>query len=166
VSCANKDKSSPAIKIAGTTFTADEFEELFKNSPYAIVGNAEARKEFLDNLITRILILKEAEKLGLDKDANFLKSVEFFWQQSLLKLTIDKKTKELALNVRIEDKEVRDYYELHKDKEFKNKAPEEVYSEIKWLLLMNKQRAALEVWMDSLKEKSKVEINYEALNIK
>ena len=41
-----------------------------------------------------MMVLQEAVSEGLDKDPQFLKEVEHFWQQALAKLVMEKKTKE------------------------------------------------------------------------
>ena len=50
--------------------------------------------EFLKNMITQKLILLDAERRGLDRDPQFLKMIENFWQQSLLTFALQEKTKE------------------------------------------------------------------------
>jgi len=163
--CGKVDKTSPAaIEISGIKVTVNEFERAFENSFYAKEDTPSARREFLDNLITRKLILKEAEKQGLGKDADFLKDVELFWEQSLLKTILDRKIKELSLNVKIDDKEIRNYYRTHNDY-FKDKELGDVYGEIKWLILKEKQREAIEGWTDALRKNSNVKIRYNLLNL-
>ena len=89
--CAKKEK--PAIEIGEIKVTADEFKEAFRASRFAEykeLGHA----DFLNTFLKRKLILKEAERLGLDKDPEFLKDVQYFWEQSLLKLVLARQSKE------------------------------------------------------------------------
>lgn len=83
-------------KVNNYEIGLQEFEEEFKGSPYAGDNTPQAKREFLKNLINRKLILQDAEKKGLDKDKDFLRMVERFWEQSLLKLALDKKSREIA----------------------------------------------------------------------
>jgi len=160
-----KQDSPVAIEIGKMKVTVAEFEEALKSSSFAKGSGPSAKREFLDNFITRKLILREAEREGLDKDPKFLKDVELFWQQSLLKLMLDKKIKELSLDSRVEDEEVRSYYQARRDTDFANRTLEEVYDQIKFLILWEKQRQSLSAWTDSLKKGSNVKIRYELLNI-
>lgn len=160
------DRSPAAIRIGSISATAADFEEAYRNSFYAVDGSAASRREFLDSFITRKLILKEAERMGLDKDPEFLKSVEFFWQQSLVKLTLDRKIRQLCMDVKVNDREVKDFYEAHKDSEFKGKDINAVYDEVKWLVLNKKHNKVLDAWIESLKSSSKADIDYKALGIK
>ena len=65
---------------------------------------------FLDNLITRKLILQEAQKMGLDRKKEFLKAIENFWEKSLLKIMVDEKTDEIFTDITVTDEEVEESY--------------------------------------------------------
>ena len=88
-----------AVSINNYNITRDEFEKEFKDSAYGRTDTPESRKNFLESLIDRKLILQEAQKEGLDKEKNFLKMIEKFWEQSLLKIALDRKTKEIESRV-------------------------------------------------------------------
>jgi len=163
--CSRAGKSPVAIEIDGITITVDEFEQAYSSSYYAKEGSPSSRKAFLDNLILMKLLLREAERLSLHKDSAFLKNVEFFWQQSLLKSMLEKKSRELSLDIKISDREVSDYYDNRKDTDFKDRSLQEVYSQVKWLLLIDKQNRVVEEWMKGLRERSNISIDKGLLNI-
>ncbi len=163
--CQCSPKPPAAIKIGNIIVTADGFERAFKGSPYAAEDTSDSRNQFLSNYITRLLILKEAEKTGLAKDPEFLRSVELFWQQSLIKLMLDKKIKEMSLNAKVTDKEIGDYYKERKETEFKESVLGQVYDKIKWAILNKKQTDAMDSWLSSLKNSSNIDINYDILKI-
>lgn len=157
-------KEKVAIKIGDIEVTVQEFEEAFKESPYAIQGVA-GREAFLDRYITRKLVLSQAEKLGLDKDPEFLKSIQLFWEQSLLKRVFSEKTEDFSVKVRVGDDDIKAYYEKYKEKDFQGKELSEVYSQIKWIVMKQKQADAMEEWIESLKGKEKVILQKELLKI-
>ncbi|OQX81415.1 MAG: hypothetical protein B6D56_02455 [Candidatus Omnitrophica bacterium 4484_70.1] len=162
--CGQKGKKKAAIKIGKIEVTAQEFEEAFNLSSFA-QENSSAKKEFLDTFISRKLILKEAEREGLDKDPEFLRDVQLFWEQSLLKLMLSRKMKSLSTHIKVGEDEIRRYYSMHKDKEFSHKPLVEVRDKIKWFLFNQKQKQALQDWINSLKRKTRIDIDYKALNI-
>jgi len=97
VGCVQHDAPKDAvIKINNYEISKAEFEEEFKDSSFAVDDSLQGRKEFLDNLVDRILILQDAQKKGLDNDPQFLKMVEKFWMHSLLRLALEKKSKEIS----------------------------------------------------------------------
>lgn len=158
-----RDSSPVVIDIEGIEITQDEFEQAFSRSAYAGQDSPEVRRAFLDNLVVRRLMLKEAEKRGLDRDPEFLKDVELFWQQSLLKLILDKKINELG--VKVSEQEIKEYYLSHKNTLFKDKSLAQVKRQINRVLLIRKKKQAISEWADSLTEDSEVEIDYQLLGI-
>jgi hypothetical protein len=84
------------VSINDYKITRGEFESEFKNSPYGAVNTPESRQNFLNALIDRKLILQYAQKEGLDKETTFLKAIERFWEQSLIKIVLDKKMLDIA----------------------------------------------------------------------
>ena len=93
--CQSKGPRQAVVARVGTyVITQGEFEESYKNSAYGRQHNIFYRSEFLKNMITQKLILLDAERRGLDRDPQFLKMIENFWQQSLLTFALQEKTKE------------------------------------------------------------------------
>jgi hypothetical protein len=84
------------ISINDYKITRDEFENEFKASADGAIDTPESRQNFLNALIDRKLILQYAQKKGFDKERFFLETIEKFWEQSLLKITLDKKMLDIA----------------------------------------------------------------------
>lgn len=155
----------PVITIGKIKITAAEFNRDFEKSLYAGSPQGEARKRFAEYLIDRKLILREAEREGLDRGQEFLNSVQAFWEQALLKLALDKKIKELSNQIGVSDQEVRVYYEVHKET-FSKKDITEVYDQIKLQLFKAKQKEALDKWIGSLRARAKINIDNKFLGSK
>lgn len=100
-----KDKKILA-QVNNYEITLDDFNEQFKQSLYSRDNSLEARKEFLKVLIDRKLILQDAQAKGMDKEKDFLKMIEKFWEQSLLKLSLQRKSQEIAQLPAIKGKKV------------------------------------------------------------
>jgi hypothetical protein len=160
--CAKKEK--PAISIGPITLTAEEFEDAYQKAKGPRSGEI-SRKEFLDTLVSRKLVLQEAEILGLDKDPQFLESLQLFWEQALLKLVLARKINEFALICKVSGKEILEYYQRHKDSDFQGKELSEVQDQIKTLIYRLKQQMELQRWTASLKKRAKIDIDYELLQI-
>ncbi len=160
--CAQKEK--PAVTIGAITITAEEFESAYQKVSGA-KPKALTRKEFLDTMIARKLILHEAEMLGLDKDPHFLESLQIFWEQSLLKLVLARKINELSVGAKVSEKEISDYYQRHKESDFQGKELADVQGQIKSLLFRVKQQLLLQRWTSSLKDNAWINIDYELLGI-
>lgn len=83
-----------------------------------VSDSQETRKVILEDLITRKALIEEAQKQNLDKQKDFMKEIERYWEQSLLKLLLQKKSQELLHTVRVDEAQVAAEYERRKIKIF------------------------------------------------
>jgi len=167
LSCAKQPPAGKAaVKINDYSLTAAEFNELFSEVKDQ-EGAPDAREKFLENLIMRKLLLQEAQREGLDKQKDFLKSIESFWEQGLLKIVIDKKIKEIAKGITVSDKELEDYYNKWVQENPGNtKTFDEIRKTIKLPLLRKKQTMAINAWIEDLRNKADIKIDKKAIGIK
>ena len=165
--CAKKPPlEKTAIRVNSYTLSADEFNRLFSELRMS-EDTPQVREAFLEKLINRKLILQEAQKKGLDKKEDFLKSIENFWEQSLLAIVIDKKVKEISGSTTVSKREIQVYYNNWiKDNPDEQQTLDEMRDTIEWQLLTNKQRAALNSWIETLKDNADIEVDKKAIRIK
>jgi hypothetical protein len=158
-SCQPKVKKTILAKINNYEITKEEFEQEFKSSPYSRADTLGSRKEFLQNLINRKLILQDAEAGGLAKEPGFLKMIERFWEQSLLKLALDQKTKEIAGAAFVSDKTVEEAYQNMRRDGKTDKTYDQMYNQIKWEITKLKETQMLNNWMSGLRNKAEIKVN-------
>ena len=87
-------KDKVVARIDNYCITQEEFDEAYANSPHTSFSHVQSRQDFLNNMINQKLILLDAQAHGLDKNKEFLKMVENFWQQSLLTMALKEKSAE------------------------------------------------------------------------
>jgi len=58
-----------------------------------------AKERLLQDLITKKVLLQEAQRQKLDKDKAFMKEIERHWEQALLKLLLKNKSNEFARDI-------------------------------------------------------------------
>jgi hypothetical protein len=160
--CVKKER--PAVTIGPIAITAEEFQQAYEKAQNT-GGEKISRKEFLDVLIKRKLMLKEAETLGLDKDSQFLEGLQVFWEQSLLKLVLARKLNELSLIAGVSEKEITDYYQRHREKDYQGLEISQVHDQIKMLLSRIKQQLEIQRWIASLKRRARINVDYDLLQI-
>jgi len=164
VGCAQSDRPKDAvIKINDYMISKAEFIREFKDSSFAGVDSPQSRKAFLDNLIDRVLILQDAQKNNLDNDPRFLKMVENFWMQSLLRLALERKSKEIIGASFVSDREVEKAYQgMLKDG--KAARPYEMmYQEIKRDLTKLKETRMMSQWLTQLHKDADIQVNKDLL---
>lgn len=95
-----------AIIINDKSVSMDEFDRLYR--PLAERG--QGREDFINTLITKELLIQESRRLGIDGEEPFRQSIQNFYEQSLIKLLLDRKLSTLAITV--EDDDMRRYRDL------------------------------------------------------
>ena len=120
---------------------------------------------WLTYLIERELLVQEAQRLGMDRDPGFMKTIERFWKEALIKSLLDRMGKEISTQTDVFEPEIENYYQKLK---LESKEPLEpldsMRDEIKRTLQREKETAVLEGWLDNLRKQSKIEVNQEALS--
>jgi hypothetical protein len=166
LSCSkNNKKEKIALEINNHVVTVQEFEKGFKDL-YLNEDSKSTREAYLDMLITRKLILLEAQKSGLDKKKEFLETIEKFWEQSLLKVMIDYKTHELSrLTVISEDEVEKEFSAWMKINPMETQSPEDIKIAIRRKLKRIKEKEAIDFWVTSLKNDASITIDNEAIGL-
>lgn len=167
IGCSNASKNKEILaKVNNYEITEDEFEEEFRESTFSRTDTPESRKEFLNSLIDRKLILQDAQKKGLGKEESFLKMIEKFWEQSLLKLALDRRSKEIANSAAVTDKLIEDTYNKMVKEGKVTKPYNQAYSQIKWELTKVKESQMMNDWVEELRKKAQIKVNDELLKSK
>ncbi len=131
--CVKKpDKDRIVAEINGYQVTIDDFKEEAK-----ISLSGSPKEQILQDIITKELLLEEAQKNGLDKNRRFMKEIENYWKQALIKRLIYIKGEEfLAQSSDIKDEEER----------------------------MKNAQALLDRWINDLKNKARIKKYDQVLN--
>lgn len=161
----HRTNDTKAISINGHQIGVNEFNEFFQESRASMADNVLNRRIVLDNLINRKLLLQEAAREGLDKRKSFLKTIQRFWEQSLLKLVVDNKVAEVSKGITVTDKEVKDYYDKFAKENPEAKPFKEAGPIIRAQILKKNQSEAISAWMESLRKKARIRVDKKALGV-
>ncbi len=146
----------------------------------AVVSDPKARRDFLDDLVGIELVIQEAKRQGLDKDAEFKKRQDMMRKELEHRIQEDAKNElfNAVLKKEIGDKmskvpepttqEVRDYYDKNKDKirtaTGKQMSLKEVEPQLKTRLMQEKRRDLYLEYAKTLRAKAKIDVNEKALD--
>lgn len=117
--CAKKEgeKKGPYLaKVGETVITQADFDREMKGLPEFVqkmFEDSAGKEKFLEELVKRELLYKEALKKGLDKDQEYVKKLEDFRKITLVGLLLQK---EIEAKVKVSDQDIKDYFEKNKDK--------------------------------------------------
>lgn len=166
VGCKGKfiPSADSAVVVNQYQLTAAEFNELFADAMSE--DTPEMRSAFLERLIMRKILLQEAQREKLDTRKSFLRAIENFWEQSLLKIVIDNKTQEFAKGLKVTDEEVAEAYsQLLQENPEMDASLEAMKGDVYNMLLQEKQSQAFEKWLGVLKEDAHISIKKEEIGI-
>lgn len=117
-SCGKKEDSRVLAEIDGEKITLSEFTRELDRIPLELkmfVLSQVGKKNYLERMITKRLLLREAKKEGIEKEKEFQERLSELREQLLIEMLLKKK---ITTDFRIDDAELKKYYEAHKE-EFK-----------------------------------------------
>jgi hypothetical protein len=128
---------------------------------YASDSPLKDKEQILESLIATQVLLQEAQKLGLDKEKAFMKEIEGYWEQALLKSLVNRRLDELASKISVSDQEIaNEYNRIVSEEGIANIEPlERLKGRIREYLLRAKKQAILEKWSADLKKKASIKID-------
>lgn len=119
-----KDTGGRVIaQVNGKEIRDDHFKARFSKLPLSLktrYSDEKGKRDFLEEMIKRELLLQEAKRIGIEKDPAILDRIEEMRERIILNEFLQREVEnKLVAN----DKELEDYYNLHRE-EFKS--PDEV----------------------------------------
>jgi len=184
VGCDISKKGNVVATVNGQVITSDELDAEMDNIPSQykmFMMNAEGKKRILDSMITRELVIQEADKEGLTKNPEIQAKIKEYedemkrdietqiisLKKQLEKLS-DTAKKEVLINevlknkdykdVQVSDKEIQDGYSQY----VKSAKAQDPNAQVKPLSAVKDQvklSVAREKWLDALKATAKININ-------
>ena len=105
------------------------------------------------------MLLQEAQRQAIDREKGFMKSIENYWEQALLKILLERKSREISGLVHVYDNEIEAYY-----KDSGEVLPlSKVKNEIKGIIKQKKETDAMNAWIDEMKKRAYIKVDEEVL---
>ncbi|MDD2897639.1 MAG: peptidylprolyl isomerase [Desulfuromonadaceae bacterium] len=111
-----KKEGKVLAEVNGGSITTGDFERELKNLPEYLKAMAETpqgRKEMLDTMIIRELILQQASKDGLDKGPEIEEKLQDLKKRLVVESFLKKK---VEVESKVSDEDMKKFYEQNKDK--------------------------------------------------
>lgn len=168
LSCSQEKKEDQDIiaKINDYNLTIDEYKYQLREAMECEEQTELTNKfkiDFLEELIKKEILIQEAIKLDLDKKEKFIKSIERYWESTLIRNFMDIKNEEINQTMLVSKNEIDTYYKKLKESKDTipplNKIEDSIIREIK----ERKNRVSFKNWISQLRKNAQVEINQEIL---
>ncbi|MBU0996147.1 MAG: SurA N-terminal domain-containing protein [Proteobacteria bacterium] len=167
IGCAseNSEKGKILVRVNDYTLTLKEFQKLFAEElayDSHFKPTRSAREEFLESLIRKELMIQEAVRLRLDRKEKFVKSIERYWEATLIKDLLELKNTEVQQTTYVTQEEIDREYESLKPTE-ERIPPGEIEDGIRDNLTELKKEEMIEKWISGLRKSGHIEINWNCL---
>ena len=162
----NTEKHKILAGIDDYNLTLDEFQyqlaaEMELDKDFKLTK--EAKKEFLEGLIRKELLIQEAKRLNLDRKEKFIRTIERYWESTLIRDLMEIKGDEICKRIVISQEEIDACYRDMKESEDKLSPISELQEKITEDLKEKKKTRMLKEWINDLRKKAKIQINDELL---
>ena len=162
-----QDKKEVLAKIDSYELCLDDFEcrlaeDMELDGDFKLTR--EAKATVLDQLIQKELLIQEAKRLKLDQEEKFIRSIENYWESTLIRNLMDIKGEEITKRVTVTEEDILDRYAQMKQREGGSVPPiEDVREKIEKDIVEEIRLKRLQDWMRDLRQKAKIEISEELL---
>ncbi len=164
--CSGDPDKKILAKINNYNLSLDEFQyqlaaelELYEDFKLT----EEAKEEFLEGLVQKVILLQEAKKQKLDTQEKFIRAIERYWESTLIRDLIDLKSREISEKVYISQEEIENRY--NEIKAADNTLPPlvDMQEELSSKMKEQKKSRMLETWIGDLRKNTSVEIDKDLL---
>jgi len=165
VSCCTKapeESGKTLCRINDFHLTLDEFEQQLtaeQELDPAFKLTREAKMAFLEELIRKELLIQEARKQKLDHREKFVRTIERYWEMTLIRDLLEMKGDELDKKAYVDQEAVAERYNEMKKEMPTLPALSKIEKEIQKELQAQKKSRMLVEWISSLRENAAVDID-------
>ncbi len=97
-----KEKPDILVTINGHDITRSDFQKGDN-----LGSHHESGDDYLDSLITKELLINEAQKQNIDREANFRKELKDYYEQTLINILMQREN--ASIQVQVSDQDIKNY---------------------------------------------------------
>ena len=167
--CCSQEKieeNKTLAKINDYVLTLDEFQtqlaqEVRFDKDFKVTK--EAKKAFLDQLITKEILIQEAKRRNLDRKEKFIRAIERYWESTLIRDLMEMEQQKIEKRTLVSEEEIEMQYNEMKKSDNNLPQIDLIRHQISKKIMKDKKQRLLEEWSNQLKKSARVEINEELL---
>ena len=162
-----KEENETLAKINDYVLTLDEFQtqlaqEVKLDKEFKLTK--EAKKEFLDQLITKEILIQEAKRRNLDRKEKFINAIERYWESTLIRDLMEMEQQKIESHTLVSQEEIEIRYKEMKNLDKNLPELESIRHKIFKEIMEDKMLRLLEDWSNQLKKRARIDINEELLS--
>ena len=157
----NSDRPLATIndyRLSLGTFQRELASELELEKDYKLTE--QAKREFLDSLINKELLIQEAVRRKLDRQEAFVKAIEKYWESTLIRDLLSLKGREISAAITVTQEEIEArYHTLQQASPEIGPLTDEMQAQLRQELKAAKKSKQLSAWIDQLRSQAAIEID-------
>jgi hypothetical protein len=168
--CCSQDKiedNKTLAKINDYTLTLDEFQtQLAQEARFDkdFKVTKQAKKAFLDQLITKEILIQEAKRRNLDRKEKFIRAIERYWESTLIRDLMEMEQQKIEQRAVVSQEEIEERYNEMKKSDSNLPQLDSIRQKISKQIMEDKKQRLLKEWSNQLKNRAKIEINEKLLS--
>jgi hypothetical protein len=123
----------------------------------------EAKEKFLEDIIKKELLIQEAKKYRLDQKEDFIRTIERYWEATLIRNLMTTKGQEIEKLITVSQGEIKDYYLNMKQTRDDLPPLGDMQEELRRIIKEDKKTRQLEDWITELRTRAEVVSNLDLL---
>ena len=162
----NTKNGKVVAEINDYSLSLEEFDrklvaELEMEGDYKLTS--QGKFHFLNQLIDKEILIQEAKRRKLDQQHDFVRAMEKYWGSTLIRDLLNLKGKEINALMQVSSDEVETRYNTLLQSSGQVVPLQDIHQQLADEIREEKKTRMLEEWLNSLREKSRVQINKELL---
>lgn len=122
------------------------------------------KKEYLDQIIQKQILIQEAKRLKFDQKPKFIRTIERYWEATLIRDLMEIKSREIEAQVIVTQEDVHRCYNEMKIKDPGLQPLPKIEPDLTAKIREEKKTALFQKWVEELKLESSIQTNEKLLD--
>ena len=122
------------------------------------------KKEYLNQIIQKEILIQEAKRLKFDQKPKFIRTIERYWEASLIRDLMESKGQEIEKQTIVTQEEVQRSYDDMKKKDPALQSLSEIEQDLTAKIREEKKTAMFQKWVEELKREARIQTNENLLD--
>lgn len=162
----SEDKNTLAV-VNAYQISAAEFQRLFaedvKTDPEMRVTD-QAKQDYLNEIIQKEVLIQEAKRLQFDQKPKFIRTIERYWESTLIRDLMESKGQEIETRVMVTQEDIHREYDRLKNENPGLPPLTEIETELSIRIREAKKTAMFQKWVEELKQQANIRVNKELMD--
>jgi Sec-independent protein translocase protein TatA len=123
-----------------------------------------AKKQYLEEIIQKQILIQEARRLKFDQKPKFIRTIERYWESTLIRDLMESKAQEIEKQVIVTQEDIDRRYQEMKEKDPSLRPLAEIEQKVVRKIREEKKTAMFQKWIEGLKQSANIHTNYELLD--